>query len=255
MKNFDKIQSMSQPEARKLFKRMSSYRNFPAFTSSDSWMTSQLADHETIVDVGVGNGENAQNLAQLGYSVIGVDVRDDAHIQTSDKVWEFRVGSAESLPIESSSVSVVWANRLIHHLENPVSFYNEAYRVLKPKGKLLITWPQGSDFRCSDPVAAAAIRDFLTSGANNVNPVSLFSLIDILGELGFAFIDSSFHTSRHYGPRPPYQLSEYYASQHAIIAQTLPYEKAKSIEKFMFNLAQGSEWVDISLTSTLFTKP
>ena len=255
MKNFDKVQQMPVSEARALFTRMSSYRNLPAFTYSDSWMKSKLSDNEIIMDVGVGNGENARDLAQSGHSVIGVDVRNDVQDEVNQGLWEFRTGSADCLPSESSSVSAIWANRLIHHLPDPDSFYSEAYRVLRPNGKLLVTWPIASDFLCSDPIASAAIREFLASGVNNINPASLADTIDLATSAGFYFVDSAFHSSRHFGPTPPYQLSNYYSSQYKLVNSTLPPNEARAIESFMFSLAQGNEWIDISLTSAFFVKP
>jgi ubiquinone/menaquinone biosynthesis C-methylase UbiE len=49
------------------------------------------------------------------------------------------VGEAENLPFEDGVFDFVTATFLVVHLKNPLSFFDEAYRVLKNDGKLIVT--------------------------------------------------------------------------------------------------------------------
>ncbi|WP_243450373.1 class I SAM-dependent methyltransferase [Desulfosporosinus sp. Sb-LF] len=52
---------------------------------------------------------------------------------------DFRLGHADKLPIADESVDYVFANMFLHHVEIPLRAIEEMTRVLKPKGKLLLT--------------------------------------------------------------------------------------------------------------------
>jgi ubiquinone/menaquinone biosynthesis C-methylase UbiE len=49
------------------------------------------------------------------------------------------VGDAEELPFPDSTFDFVTAAFLVVHLKDPSSFFDEAYRVLRDGGKLIIT--------------------------------------------------------------------------------------------------------------------
>jgi ubiquinone/menaquinone biosynthesis C-methylase UbiE len=51
---------------------------------------------------------------------------------------EFLEGSAESLPLESASVTVVWAVQSVHHWVDRRRGLEESRRVLAPQGRLLL---------------------------------------------------------------------------------------------------------------------
>lgn len=52
---------------------------------------------------------------------------------------EFRVADAHSLPFEDGSFDVVLSNLTVHHLGDPDKFLAEAFRVLRPGGRLAFT--------------------------------------------------------------------------------------------------------------------
>lgn len=50
----------------------------------------------------------------------------------------FREADVKSLPFESQSFDVVYSNTTLHHLPDPIPMLREAWRVLRPRGVLLI---------------------------------------------------------------------------------------------------------------------
>ena len=54
-------------------------------------------------------------------------------------------GDAEQLAFASESFDVVIASEVVEHLWQPQSFLNEAHRVLKPYGYLIIETPEGEE--------------------------------------------------------------------------------------------------------------
>jgi ubiquinone/menaquinone biosynthesis C-methylase UbiE len=118
------------------------------------------------LDVGTGPGifpiAIAANLP--GMEFIAVDL-SPAMIQTAqvnarergleDRV-HFQVGSAYALPLKDKSVDLVLCVHTMHHLEDPLAFFNEAARVLKDGGKCVMV-----DLRRDSPKPLALLFDLM----------------------------------------------------------------------------------------------
>ena len=105
-----------------------------------------LSANDVVVDVGCGPGAAARRARREGAArVIGVDPSPEmlgfARRLTSlgrvDGV-DFLEGSAESLPVDSASATVVWAVQSVHHWLDRGRGVKESLRVLAPRGRLLL---------------------------------------------------------------------------------------------------------------------
>jgi len=102
------------------------------------WMN--LETDQLYLDIGCGTGNYTNALAQEGFRFIGVDpserMLDEARQKSSNIDW--RLGKAETLPIETESIDGVLASLTLHHWQNLENGFKELYRVLKPQGKIVI---------------------------------------------------------------------------------------------------------------------
>lgn len=100
------------------------------------------------IDVGCGGGNILRMAKTAGFqSQIGIDISLSALRLVMNKGFFVLVGDAERLPIKASSVSLLTASSVLHHLYEPSRLIMEAARVLNHGGILY------TDF---DPNALAA---------------------------------------------------------------------------------------------------
>ncbi len=69
--------------------------------------------------------------------MVGIARRNAEDEGLAEKI-EFEVGSAYSLPVEDHSLDLVLCITTLHHLEQPVNFFNEVARSLKEEGAFVI---------------------------------------------------------------------------------------------------------------------
>ncbi|MFO7698854.1 MAG: arsenite methyltransferase [Anaerolineae bacterium] len=149
-----------------------------------------LQPGETVLDLGSGAGFDCFLAARQvgpGGHVIGVDMTPEMvekaaqNAEAAGYMWvEFRQGEIEQLPVDDASVDLIMSNCVVNLSPDKPAVFAEAFRVLKPGGRIAI----------ADTVATAELpeevrRDMALWAGCISGSATVSELQSMLGEAGF----------------------------------------------------------------------
>lgn len=164
-----------------------------SYGCGDPITLASLLPGQTVLDLGSGAGLDcffaAKKVGEAGH-VIGVDMTPEMIERARSSAGrlniqnvEFRQGYLEDLPVVSNTVDVIISNCVINLSPDKASVFREAFRVLKPGGKLAV-----SDIVTDGPLPDA-IKKSLSAWAGCVaGAVEAKEYIAIMQSVGFTDI-------------------------------------------------------------------
>ncbi|MFC1490887.1 arsenite methyltransferase [Candidatus Latescibacterota bacterium] len=149
-----------------------------------------LSEGETVVDLGSGGGFDcflaARAVGKSGH-VIGIDMtpemirkaRENAEKSGYDNV-EFRLGEIENIPVADNTADVIISNCVINLSPEKSKVFNDAYRVLKPGGRIAI-----SDIVATQPLPEDIRNDLALHAGCVAGASQIEDIISMMKDAGF----------------------------------------------------------------------
>ncbi|MDR0430383.1 MAG: class I SAM-dependent methyltransferase [Tannerellaceae bacterium] len=104
-----------------------------------------IKENDTVLEIAPGPGQLSIELAKLGnYYIIGVELNHDfvdiaqQNAEEEGVEIDFQQGNAANITFPDNSFDFIICTAAFKSFSEPVSALNEAYRVLKPSGTLLM---------------------------------------------------------------------------------------------------------------------
>lgn len=120
--------------------------NYNLTRSADKFITEKIYSfikpniYGLNLDLGCGTGNYTIALSEKGINFIGIEpskkMLDIAKLKSKNIEW--RMGSAENIPVGNETIENIIATLTIHHWSNLEKATEEIFRVMKPDGKLII---------------------------------------------------------------------------------------------------------------------
>jgi excisionase family DNA binding protein len=99
----------------------------------------------TAVDLGCGDGYISRAVSERVEKVIAIDISSKMLELLNKKAEESGIRNIETIeteaqevPLQDSSIDIVFASMFLHHIEEPEDIINEVYRILKPGGTVVL---------------------------------------------------------------------------------------------------------------------
>jgi len=96
----------------------------------------------TVVDVGSGHGSVSAELARRGHQVVGLEVGREALASLKQlRISGVRCDVTRRLPLADAHADVVLLLDVLEHVFQPLTLLQEARRILRPGGFVIVTVP------------------------------------------------------------------------------------------------------------------
>ncbi|MEU4288284.1 methyltransferase domain-containing protein [Kribbella sp. NPDC026596] len=198
---------------------------------AESYRLLGLKRGATCVDVACGAGHAVAELAAKGLKVTGVDTDPEAIDAARGRApgAMFHVARSDDLPLEDESVDGYRAVRLFHLLEDAGPTVAEAWRVLRPGGRIVLGG-QDYGFLLVDS-ADQDLTDVILLGleSRSVSPRAARSLRDVLLDTGFRDVEVVVHTE--------------VVTDHRLMAGQLEGAAAAAVEKALITQEDADAWL------------
>ena len=150
------------------------------FWPDAKFLLDYIKEGDLVLDLGCGNGRAFRQMKERGAQYIGVDFSEELikEAKSIHSEADFRVGNALQLPFADEFFDKVYCFAVLHHIPSQKlrkQFIDEAQRVLKPGGFLILTvWDLWSNKRARKVLCHNRLKKIFFTSSLGWNDVFYF---------------------------------------------------------------------------------
>jgi 2-polyprenyl-3-methyl-5-hydroxy-6-metoxy-1,4-benzoquinol methylase len=170
-----------------LWERLPDELQAPDFRVRAAFARARVHSGDRVLDLGCGQGDLTEVLAETGAHPLGVEVAEAAVRRARRRHPQLRFELAPidgPLPLQDTTFDVVWASEVIEHVADTARWLSEVRRVLVPGGRLLVTTPNHARV----PLALHGVQRYSEPLGDHLHLYSAGSLRTVLEEFDFTHI-------------------------------------------------------------------
>lgn len=142
-----------------------------------------------VLDVGCGEGQFAEAIAQAGHEVLGIDVAEEP-LRRARSLYAGldlrRVEPDGAWPLADASFDAVWAGETIEHVLDTARWMSELRRVLRSGGSLIVSTPAHAPLtRLGLALSARRFQRHFDPRADHLRFYTRDALTRLLEDFGF----------------------------------------------------------------------
>lgn len=151
----------------------------------------QIQDSQVVVELGHGNCKHldlilnkANNIKFYGLEISETMFNEAIKLNQpfiENNKADFYLYDGEEIPFESNSINKIMTVNTLYFWDKPIVLLNELYRILKPNGKLVITFAK-EEFMKNLPFVGQKFRLFTNQKALELISKSKFKVESIINE-------------------------------------------------------------------------
>jgi SAM-dependent methyltransferase len=96
----------------------------------------------TVLEIGAGTGWQAKKIAEKGYSVTAIDIKDSNY--SEKRIWPIINYDGKKIPFADDHFDIIYSSSALEHIAHLNDFHIEMQRVLKSSGIAIHILPSGS---------------------------------------------------------------------------------------------------------------
>lgn len=144
-----------------------------------------LKENQKLLEIGCGRGDFLNEFRKKNLEVYGVDLSNYSQSFFPEINFKKVDLTKDALPFEDNFFDVIYSKSLIEHFYYPDTLFQEAYRVLKPGGKIITLTPEWQfnynsfyeDYTHRVPFSKMSLKDI--HDINNFKQVEVESFIQL----------------------------------------------------------------------------
>ncbi len=145
------------------------FTDYPSRLAAYLYQAFKLNERDTMLELGSGRGEMLKCFSDLGMTVKGVDLSQEAQVLSPGLEMSSCDLETEKLPFPDSCFDVVFNKSVLEHIRNTDHLIREIRRVLKPGGLILCMVPDWEsnykiffdDYTHKSPFTTVSLNDLL----------------------------------------------------------------------------------------------